>query len=146
MRIFFSAFTLTGLFASVLVHLLTFLGISAAEYVPWVWVLHLGIFVAIIPLIGMRDELTAAPPWARTVVAIAAVYAVVNFLLFLLLVRGGSPGVVDGKYVLSSHGHVIRELSEQEYHRQQACVLRGFSGHWMIFYLSPALYWWYRKD
>jgi hypothetical protein len=146
LRAFFLTFTLFGLGASVLVHSLTFIGISAAEYVPWVWVLHLGIFIAIIPLVGKRDLLAGVPPWASTAVAIVSVYAIVNFFLFILLVRGGGPEIVNGKYVLASHGSVIRELSEREYHWQQAYVLRGFSGHWMMFYLPPALYWWYRKD
>ena len=86
------------------------------------------------------------PLRAKTTIALLIAYAVVNFLLFFLLSSGGTPDIWDGKYVLHSHGNLIRELSEREYHLQQAYVLRGFSGHWMIFYLSPALYSWYRSD
>jgi len=54
------------------------------------------------------------------------------------------PDVRDGKYVLHNHGQVIRELSENEYEWQKAYILRGFSGHWMAFYLVPAIVFWYR--
>ena len=116
---------------------------------PWVWLLHLGIFIAIIPLIKKdlwRDFFARLPLWAKTVVVLFAVYAMVNIVLFFALSQGGSPEVRDGVYVLQNHRTVIRELSEAEYHAQERYALRGFSGHWMIFYMLPALYSWYRKD
>lgn len=140
---------MTGFIASLLVHLLTFAGINAADYVSWVWVLHLGIFVGIIPLIGkdLRSEVLAPMPrWAKVAVIFFTAYAVINFILFIVLSTAGAPDIWDGKYVLHRHGSLIRELSEREYHLQQAYVLRGFSGHWMFFYLVPTLHSWYRND
>jgi hypothetical protein len=145
MKMFLSIFALVGFLASLLVHSLTFLGISAAEYVPWVWMLHVGIFVAVIPLIGKdvrRDLVNRKPRWVQAVLIFFIAYAVINFILFFWLSQGGTPDIWDGKYVLHSHGKLIRELSEREYHLQQAYVLRGFSGHWMIFYLLPVLNFW----
>ena len=89
--------------------------------------------------------LAPMPIWARYVVKAFLAYALINFALFLFLSKGGVPEVREGKYVLHNHGAVIRELSEDEYELQQAYVLRGFSGHWMVFYLIPALYFWYRR-
>jgi hypothetical protein len=86
------------------------------------------------------------PIWARYVVKAFFAYALINFALFFFLSKGGVPEVREGKYVLHNHGDVIRELSEDEYELQKAYVVRGFSGHWMVFYLIPALYFWYRKD
>jgi hypothetical protein len=62
-----------------------------------------------------------------------AAYALVNFAVFIVLSEGGGPHERDGKYVLQEHGTVLRELSEAEYHQQRAYVVRGFSGHWMLF-------------
>ena len=145
-----------GFFASLLVHLTTFLGLNLAKYVPWVWGLHLGCFVATIPLLfvqGFKRKkdfwhklFAPMPRWAQYIIRGFFIYALINFALFFFLSHGGTPEVRDGKYVLHSHGQVIRELSEEEYEHQNAYVLRGFSGHWMIFYLLPALYFWYRKD
>ena len=150
MRTFFSIFAWVGFLASLLVHSLTFFGVYAGDYVPWVWVLHIGCFVALIPLFKKnlwRDVLASMPRWATSLAVLLMVYAVVNFFLSFVLSEGGAnPDVWDGKYVLQSHGKLVRELSEREYHLQLAYQLRGFSGHWMIFYLLPALFSWYRTD
>ena len=147
----FAAF---GFVASLTVHLATFFGINSAKYIPWVWVLHLGIFVAMIPLLiaqykykeGWPTLFRRLPRWAKITLPVFFGYALINFGMFFILSGGASPDVRDGKYVLHKHGQIIRELSEQEYDMQQAYVLRGFSGHWMVFYLVSALYCGYRKD
>ena len=156
MRRAFSIFAFTGFFTSLIVHLTTFFGIDPAKHVPWVWVLHLSIFIVFIPMLfvqGLTPKkdfwskfLATMPRWVRYTVKAFFAYAIVNFALFFFLSKGGVTDVRDGKYVLHNHGNVIRELTEDEYQLQNAYVLRGFSGHWMIFYLIPALYFWYRKD
>lgn len=116
MRIFFSVFAWAGFFAALLVHSITFWGISAADYVPWVWVLHVGCFVAIIPLIRKdiwRDVVAVVPPWAKILAVFFMAYAMINFVLSFALSEGGAnPDIWDGKYVLQSHGNLVRELSE----------------------------------
>ena len=85
------------------------------------------------------------PRWTGYTVKAFFAYALINFALFFFLSKGGTPDVRDGKYVLHDHGQVIRELSEDEYELQKAYVVRGFSGHWMAFYLVPALVFFYRS-
>lgn len=52
----------------------------------------------------------------------------------------GSPEIQDGQYILQNHGKLIRTITEQEYHHYKANEVRGFSGHWLIFYgFSAAL-------
>jgi uncharacterized membrane protein len=149
-RTFFSIFAWTGFLASILVHSVTFRGINAADYVPWVWVLHVGCFIAIIPLVRKdvwRDVVAVVPRWAQAMIVFFMAYAVINFVLSFVLSEGGAnPDIWDGRYVLQSHGKLVRELSEREYHLQLAYVLRGFSGHWMLFYFLPGIYSWYRND
>jgi len=84
------------------------------------------------------------PRWARYTIKAFFAYAIINFALFFFLSRDGVPDVRDGKYVLHNHGQVVRELSENEYEWQKAYVIRGFSGHWMVFYLVSAIVFWYR--
>ena len=144
-----------GFFASLLVHLITFLGIDPSKHMPFVWGLHLGIFVVFIPMAiyqrrtrrneNWRASLDVTPRWAQYAVMAFLAYALINFALFFFLSEGGVPSVRDGKYVLHNHGKVVRELSEDEYELQKAYVLRGFSGHWMIFYLVPALFFSFRS-
>ena len=151
-----SIFALIGFFSSLFVHLTTFFGIDPSKHVPWVWVLHVGIFVAFIPMVlvqgwapknDFRNKMFASiPRWAGYALKFFCAYAAINFILFLMLSRGGGvPEVHDGKHVLQGKGWV-QELSEKEYEWQKAYAVRGFSGHWMIFYLLPALVLWYRPE
>ena len=156
MRRAFSIFALTGFFISLLVHLTTFFGIDPSKHAPWVWVLHLGIFAVFLPMIFVQGVapkkdfwnkiFAVIPRWARYTIKAFFAYGIINFALFFFLSKGGVPEVRDGKYVLHNHGQVIRELSENEYDWQKAYIVRGFSGHWMVFYLVPAMVFWYRGE
>ena len=53
---------------------------------------------------------------------------------------------MEANHHLAKHwpGYVAYEISEADYRQQRTYVTRGFSGHWMVFYLLPALYSLYR--
>ena len=70
----------------------------------------------------------------------AFVYAIINFMLFITLMEGGSPAVSNGNYCLQNHGKKIRDLTKEEYQRFQAYDVRGFSGHWIVFSMIPMTY------
>jgi hypothetical protein len=76
----------------------------------------------------------------RILCAAVFIYTLVNFALFIKYSEGGGPFTENGKYYLKSHGHIIRELSEQEFYRFRSYELRGFSGHWILFSFIPAVY------
>jgi hypothetical protein len=133
------------LIVSLVVHASTFLGIDPMAEWPGVMFLHLAIFPPFIAAIyyawrtgGKEPEnldpvVNSAPLWLRILTGVFFAYALVNFAIFMVLNEGGGPHERDGKYFLQSHGRVLRELTKEEYHRQQAYVVRGFSGHWMLF-------------
>ncbi len=118
-----AAVSLAGLLASVGCHLAGWLGADP----PWgqaLFVLHVGIFPLWFPLVffanrtmpkgarGNLDHLLAElPRWARVAVGVLFLYALVNFAYFMWLVR---------------------QFPKKEV--PFAVVLRGFSGHWMMFY------------
>lgn len=144
---------LAGFIISLFVHTLTYIGIDTATYFPPIWILHLGIFVVFIPFVlatqpiqrehqrhALKIILQAVPLWAKLVLGFVFAYAMINFMLFIGLSEGGSPAIENGRYILQSHGTFIRELTESEYNWQQAYITRGFSGHWLLFYLAPAVY------
>jgi hypothetical protein len=148
MRYLIVAVAAVGLLLSLLVHLQTYAGIDVGANHPAVWTLHAGCLLVALPMVGSawlnqgfkpswRDMY---PRWARVVLVMAGAYAAVNFLLFLFLSEGAHADIRDGRYVLHRHGTIVRELSTADYHRHMAYVLRGFSGHWMLFYLAAGLY------
>ncbi len=148
MQIFF-ILAVTGLVLSALAHLLTFCGVNPEQAFPWIWMLHIGIFVVWIPTVlvgnGVRtrskkkDLWNAAagysPRWLNRLCGCLFIYAFFNFFFTIFaLNKGGVPGVINGEKVLHSHGTVIRKLSDEEYELHRAYTVRTFSGHWMVFY------------
>lgn len=147
-----------GWIVGLVVHLLAVAGVDVTAKVPFVWVLHIGIFVVWLPAILTLKNSRAAqefqktgtlntmnpvailkmmfhntPTWL-TVIAIAGLlYAPINFMVFMAS-QTGVPDIQNGQYIVHNHGQLIKKLTEQEYHYYRANQLRGFSGHWLAFY------------
>jgi hypothetical protein len=149
---------LTGWILGLLVHILSLADIDVTETVPFVWLLHIGIFVVWLPVIldlkkneelqeyqqsGMLNRINPVgfykiifretPTWMAIFVVAGFFYALFNFMLFFAS-QGGTPSIKDGQYILQNHGQLIKTLTEQEYHHYKANEVRGFSGHWILFY------------
>jgi hypothetical protein len=164
MRRLIAIVAFVGFALSIAVHGATFLGVDLMEKSPLVWGLHFGIFpLAILMALTIRVEekdfygffrkfstwkgfVGPMPPWAKYVVYFLLAYDFINFGLFFFLSGGGTPELRDGKYVLHDHGRIIKELTEQQYHLQNAYILRLFSGAWMFFYIIYGLYFWFPKQ
>jgi hypothetical protein len=143
LRIWIFASSLS-LLISLIVHLSTFFGLDPMQAIPEVMFIHLAIFPPFIAAIlymkkindskGQQEKIwKLAPHWMQIMSGAFFAYAIVNFIIFLILVKGGGPEERDGKFVLAEHGRIIQQLTEAEFHRMQAYVVRGFSGHWMLF-------------
>jgi len=116
-----------GLSLSIIVHVLSLFNI-ASPFGELTWILHGGIFVVWLPMILVLQRLkkdsnekefwkTAmqyCPVWIKRIVGFLVLYAFVNFIIFIATVKE------DHK---SDHARETPPV-----------VLRGFSGHWMIFY------------
>lgn len=146
-----SVLALWGFVMSLVVHGATYAGINLSERLPLVWGLHLLIFPLVIPMILLlrargvegrdwKKFFDPMPKWVKYAVYVLGAYTIVNFLLFLYLVRGGYPDIRDGKYVLHNHGKIIRELTAEEYEMHKTYVVRGFSGHWLYFYFVSGVF------
>ena len=145
-----------GFCLSFVVHVSALLGVDVSAKAPYVWLLHVGIFVVFIPLVissrkafGANPSFSAIraafPAWVVALGIVIFAYAALNFLLFILATDGGSPSIKDGKFILQSHGQFIRELSSAEYATCKANEVRGFSGHWLAFYFVPFVYFIFRR-
>ncbi len=148
-----------GFVASLVVHLLTFIPRATVSLHSWIWWLHVAVFPLVLALIlasreGMkglpraevnRRVLRTLPGCARVLLLLALCYAIVNFGLFMLNTDGAVASRSGGGYVLTVHGRVVRHVTEEEARRNEAETARGFSGHWMFFYLFPAAFFLARK-
>jgi hypothetical protein len=134
-----------GLVLSAAAHFSTFFRIDPQQSFPYIWLLHIGIFVVFIPAAAVQGMLPRnssgklqpfafAPKWMQVLTIGAFIYMFVNFITFAIMMPSGSPYKENGQYVLREHGKLLRPITEQEYHRYRAYEVRGFSGHWMGFY------------
>ena len=130
---------------SAAVHFSTFAGIDTTEAVPGVMFIHVLIFLPALAVIFCTQRATrewgvsqekifkVAPHWMRVLTTVLGMYALINFVLYFKLSEGYDPQKRDGKYYLTQHSRIMREITEVEFHRHQAYVVRGFSGHWLAF-------------
>jgi hypothetical protein len=139
-----SAYGVAGLLTAVAVHASTFTAVPLRPEHPLFWMLHIGIFPLFIPMVwrlrawreqtrGMlglptsrlrwRELLAYLPAWAIAIAGVLFAYAMVNFFLAMShlpaghAAGSGSIGVDEARY-----------------------TVRAFSGHWMIFYAIPTLF------
>ena len=138
---------LVGLIVSLAVHVATSIGIDVYSQFPPVWVLHfaaIAIFGAFVLSGGHRLELgeatTRLPAWAVLVVAATIAYVLVNSVVCAGLLGEGNANVLGGHYVLTSHGRVLAQISERDYHLHRATELRLFSGLWLASCLVSTVY------
>jgi len=156
MNRFLGFVALTGFVLAAVTHVFALAGVDVAEHFPFVWLLHVGIFVVFVPyvfssrkVLGTRPSLAdiraLVPGWVFFAGLAVLICAMVNFALFAAATQGGNPAMEAGKYVLKNHGRLIRELSGAEYEALRANELRGFSGHWLFFYFVPFAYFIFAK-
>lgn len=153
---FAGTFAAAGLVLSVVVHVFAIGHVDLSEYVPGVWLLHAAVFPPFFffilavrrdyPGLGsLSPVLAAMPRWVTMAAAALFAYAMVNFAYSMAL-QPGQADIVDGKYALTQKGKFIQEISEADYHGYRAYTMRGFSGHWMIFFAVPAAYFLTRRQ
>jgi hypothetical protein len=151
-------FALTGWTLGLIVHILSLADIDVTEKAPFVWLLHIGIFVVWLQVVldfkkneelqeyqqsGMLNRMNPieffkiifkeTPTWMTIIAGAGFFYAFINFMLFIAS-QNGTPDIKDGQFILHNHGELIKTLTEQEYHHYKANEVRGFSGHWILFY------------
>ncbi len=145
---------LAALLLAIGVHAMTYWGIDATTDYPWLWALHaaaIGGIGAIVLRARTRyvgGAMPFPPPgwprWATPLLTAAFLYTVVNFGIFMAF-HGtvGAPHIRNGVYVLANKSHILRTLTPEQYRWERAWLVRGFSGHWILFLLVPTLFFFY---
>jgi hypothetical protein len=118
----FMLLALLGFIASLIAHLFGYAGVEKPFGIN-PWPLHIGIFVVWLPAVIVAQRLSkefpqkdlwkatlrGCPPWMRISLYVLFAYAFLSFFVFVVL------GAPSGK---------------------ESSAVRGFSGHWLIFYYA----------
>jgi len=147
-----------GLVAAVFAYLGSYVGTTMDSRDRWEILLTIGIFILVLPMYAVDWELMkrrfsfwkafsqGMPRWVIPTITLLGVFAAIHFFLFLIQSQAASPQIKNGKYVLDSHGKIVKELTEREYLRLKGAELRMFATGWMFLYLVPATYWWFPRE
>ncbi|HMA03188.1 MAG: hypothetical protein ACM34L_04130 [Gemmatimonas sp.] len=141
-----SVYGMLGFLAALAVHESTFTASTLSPDNPLFWAMHAGIFPLFFPMVfGLRkwsETRTGAfgistrrlrwrailpylPQWAIAVGAVLFVYALINFVLAMNHMPPRGPVGVG-----------TRTMDPE----QARNLVRAFSGHWLLFYAIPTLY------
>lgn len=97
---------------------------SLNTWVIWMIVLVVPLHVKAIMIfvkqkrkVAMARVFAQNAKWLRILMYIGVVYGILLFFITEWQMESGAPEIMDGRMVLSVHGHIIRELSEIEYER-----------------------------
>jgi hypothetical protein len=71
---------------------------------------------------------------------------IVVFLAFLAMSHAASPDIINGEYVLNSHGKIIEHISERDYLFLKGWELRLFASGWVLTYFAVMMLWWYPRQ
>lgn len=144
---FASIYGLLALFIASVVHVSTFTAFSMSPSNPLFWILHVGIFPLFFAMVfGLRkwsetragtfgfksrqlrwrELLVYLPPWAVKLGAILFAYAMANFLLSVSHLPSGAHASATSVQAMDTE--------------QARYLVRAFSGHWLVFYAVPTLY------
>ncbi|GAB3252879.1 hypothetical protein [Chitinimonas naiadis] len=141
---------------ALLVHILALCGIDISAQLPFVWLLKFGIFAVFVPLIEATTAsagtntlaahpLAHCPLRARLGMACIVAYAFINFLICEARSPNGTLIVSSGGYTLQGNHGEEKEMTATEYRHYRANEIRSASGHWLVFYSLPFVFFLYRR-
>ena len=141
-----------GLIAGIYIFIASFFGLTMDKLGPKVFVLHLGIFALFIPLVFVErwskgvDPFRGKPRWVLRSMQILFLLFVVVFFSFLALSHAASPDIINGEYVLNSHGKIVGHISERDYLFLKGWELRLFASGWILAYFAIMMHWWFPRQ
>jgi hypothetical protein len=150
MRTLWFWFAATVFAASTIVYASTLIGFDLVERVPQLMFLHLFAMAACFAALASMGRkfskkgdfdkwLKRNAPSSRRAGMVLTLNAFVCFALFMVFGKLGGPEKRGDKFAVVSHGTVLRELTEPQYHTLRGFEIRFFSSFWMLFSGYPAL-------
>jgi hypothetical protein len=147
----------SGLFASIVIYIASYHGATMDSIARWAIVLHIGIFVLLLPMYVVnystlrqraflwKGFARGMPRWVVPSIKLLALFFAVHFALFLAQSQASAPETKNGKYVLNDHGKIVKTLTQAEFSKLKGAELRLFATGWMFFYFVPTAYWWFSR-
>jgi hypothetical protein len=140
-----------GLIAAIYIFTASFFGLTMDKLGGKAFLLHLGIFALAIPLVVVGrwskgvNPFHGKPGWVLRSFQVLFLLFVAVFFAFLALSHAASPEIINGEYVLNSHGKIVAHISEKDYLFLKGWELRLFASGWTLGYYALMMYWWFPR-
>src|SRR6266850_6252630 len=143
---------------SVFAYVFSFFGAPVDKILPWSLVLFLGIIALIVPIYFLeypasrkwnwswKEWARGMPSWVAPCFWLLELFAATHFVWFALHSGAGVPDIIDGQYVLDSHGQIVKILTREEYLSLREAFLRVVATIMISLYFVPMMYWWFRQS
>jgi hypothetical protein len=59
---------------------------------------------------------------------------------------GRAPEIINGEYVLNSHGKIVGHISERDYLLLKGWEVRLFASGWILFCYALMMHWWFPRQ
>jgi hypothetical protein len=141
-----------GLIAGVYIFIASFSGLTMDKLGGRAFLLHLGIFALAIPLVIVDrwskdvNPFRGKPRWVVRSIQILGLLCIALLVAFLALSHAASPEIINGEYVLNSHGKIAGYITEREYFFLKGWELRLFASGWMFAYYALMMHWWFPRE
>jgi hypothetical protein len=137
---------------SLIAHIFGWSGFDLHNRFPHIMLMHAGMFACFVPAVLLLTRYRMlhrrASSLKNVLQVIPAPFLIVQILLLLWYLfcffyssrqnAGAAPVIIDGQYVLSNHGTIIREITVEAYRYHSSRVLVMFSALWMCVYWGAA--------
>lgn len=141
-----------GLIAGDYIFVASFFGLTMYKLGARAFLLHAGIFALFIPLVFVErwskgvDPFRGKPRWVLRTTQILFLLFIVVFFSFLALSHAAMPDIINGEYVLNSHGKIVGQISERDYLFLKGWELRLFASAWILAYFAVMMHCWFPRQ
>lgn len=141
-----------GCIAGIYIFIASFFGLTMDKLGAKALLLHGGIFALGISLAFVErwsrgvNPFRGKPRWAVRSVQIVFLVFLACFFSFFALSHAASPEIINGEYVLNSHGRIVGYISERDYRFLKGWELRLFASGWILAYYAMMVHWWFPQQ
>jgi hypothetical protein len=144
--------------ACILAYIYSFFATQVDTILPWSVLLILGWMALFLPIyvleypasrtpsFGWKGFARGMPSWVAPCSWLLSVIFVAHLVWLVVQTGWGVPEIVNGQYVLSSRGRILKVLTQAEYLALTEAFLRAFTTLMVSFYFLPMTYWWFRRS
>ena len=155
-----AGFAACAIALSLFAYIYSFFGAPVDKILPWSLILFFELMALTVPIHiieypaskawkwnwTLKEWARGMPRWVTPCSWLLQLVFLVHFIWSAVQTGPGVPDIVDGQYVLGSHGRILKILTPVEYLRLREDEMRLLATVMISLYFYPMMYWWFRQS